>query len=302
LKHTFYSNGKLLLTGEYLVLDGARSLALPCALGQYLTIEENETNTVQWESYDSDQSCWFTGYFQIGDSITTGQKDPVSGTLATLLNTARILNPAFLQKGCTVKTRLTFSKDFGLGSSSTLIANLAAWAKIDPYTLLWNGFTGSGYDIACAGADQAITYQLTNSKTPEVHHVDFDPVFKDSLFFVYLNKKQNSREGIANYKALGKKNNLAIATVNTITKNMIQCASLSDFEQLINMHESCISKLIQQPRVSTALFPDYFGQLKSLGAWGGDFILATGNEETPRYFKEKGYATLYPYDSLIKKH
>jgi mevalonate kinase len=25
----FYSNGKLLLTGEYLVLDGAKSLALP---------------------------------------------------------------------------------------------------------------------------------------------------------------------------------------------------------------------------------------------------------------------------------
>ena len=34
--HNFYSPGKLMLTGEYLVLDGASSLALPTMLGQSL--------------------------------------------------------------------------------------------------------------------------------------------------------------------------------------------------------------------------------------------------------------------------
>ncbi len=40
------------------------------------------------------------------------------------------------------------------------------------------------------------------------------------------------------------------------------------------------------------IFLDYFGQTKSLGAWGGDFILATGNKDTPKYFKNKGYPNL----------
>ena len=39
MEKTFYSNGKLLITGEYLVLDGAKALALPTKYGQYLTVE-----------------------------------------------------------------------------------------------------------------------------------------------------------------------------------------------------------------------------------------------------------------------
>ena len=34
----FYSPGKLLLTGEYVVLDGAKSLAIPTIFGQSLNI------------------------------------------------------------------------------------------------------------------------------------------------------------------------------------------------------------------------------------------------------------------------
>ena len=36
----FYSNGKLLMTGEYFVLNGALSLALPTVYGQYLEIND----------------------------------------------------------------------------------------------------------------------------------------------------------------------------------------------------------------------------------------------------------------------
>ena len=43
-KKTFYSNGKLLITGEYLVLDGARSLAIPTKFGQFLIVEEIENS------------------------------------------------------------------------------------------------------------------------------------------------------------------------------------------------------------------------------------------------------------------
>ena len=40
---------------------------------------------------------------------------------------------------------------------------------------------------------------------------------------------------------------------------------------------------------------------KVLGAWGGDFILASGGENTVDYFKDKGYTTVIPYREFILK-
>jgi len=37
-KRTFYSHGKLLLTAEYVILDGAKALALPTKFGQEMEI------------------------------------------------------------------------------------------------------------------------------------------------------------------------------------------------------------------------------------------------------------------------
>ena len=64
-------------------------------------------------------------------------------------------------------------------------------------------------------------------------------------------------------------------------------------------HEQLVSKVIQLQSVQKELFSDYFGQTKSLGAWGGDFILATGNDDTPGYFRQKGFETIIPYQDLI---
>jgi len=49
---TFYSNGKLLLTGEYVVLDGALSLAIPTQFGQSLTVKEINAPKLIWKSLD----------------------------------------------------------------------------------------------------------------------------------------------------------------------------------------------------------------------------------------------------------
>lgn len=59
MKKTFYSNGKLLITGEYVVLDGAIAFALPTKFGQNLVIEEGENKTIHWTSYDADRTVWF---------------------------------------------------------------------------------------------------------------------------------------------------------------------------------------------------------------------------------------------------
>ena len=305
----FYSNGKLLLTGEYVVLDGALSLALPTTFGQSLQVEKLNEPKLLWESYSSENELWLQVEFDLPqlkivsetfNSQKEGGNDSFALTLQCILQEAKKLNSNFLNNnsGFYVKTTLTFPQNWGLGSSSTLINNIANWANINAFTLQFNTFGGSGYDIACAQHKVPITYQLKNSK-PIVNEVSFNPSFKDQLYFVHLNKKQNSREGIAAYKKHKATNASAIAEISAITMEIISCNSLTDFEHLLKEHENIIASISKQKTVQQRLFADYTGQTKSLGAWGGDFILATGNEDAPIYFKLKGFNTIIPYSNII---
>ena len=51
----FYANGKLLLTGEYLVMNGAKAVALPTNKGQSLSVKYRPSNNpkLYWKSYDA---------------------------------------------------------------------------------------------------------------------------------------------------------------------------------------------------------------------------------------------------------
>ena len=53
---TFYSHGKLLLSGEYVVLDGALSLAIPTKYGQSLILESIEESKFLWKSFDENKN------------------------------------------------------------------------------------------------------------------------------------------------------------------------------------------------------------------------------------------------------
>ncbi|ADV48247.1 hypothetical protein Celal_0920 [Cellulophaga algicola DSM 14237] len=297
----FYSNGKLLITGEYGVLDGAISLALPTKLGQSLSITPNTTNTLHWQSIDYLKTIWFEVTFEINTlAITATTDQQTAEVLQTMLLEAKKLNPLFLvdQAGYRAQTTLDFPRDWGLGSSSTLLNNLAEWASINPYVLLWNSFTGSGYDIACAKHNTPILYQLIHKK-PIVTEVAFCPEFSDAIYFVHLNKKQNSREGIANYRKANFDRPQFISEINTLTNAITHCNDLEIFKNLISKHETIISKALSLKSVKSLLFPDYEGAIKSLGAWGGDFILAVGDNNTPSYFKDKGYKTTISYKDMI---
>jgi hypothetical protein len=80
---------------------------------------------------------------------------------------------------------------------------------------------------------------------------------------------------------------------------MIEVPTLAGFESLMEKHENLLSDVLQEQPVKQRLFPDYFGMIKSLGAWGGDFVLATGDEKTMAYFKGKEYSTVIPYSRMI---
>ena len=298
---TFYSHGKLLLSAEYAVLDGALALALPTKFGQSLTVESTPKNTILWKSISCEGSIWFEAEFILDTAlkISSENTSAIAVRLVQILNALQQLNPSLFeaQKGYELTSTLEFPENWGLGSSSTLINNLAQWAQVDAFELLELTFGGSGFDIACAQHDSGILYQLKSGK-PTLKPVVFSPPFLDALFFVHRNQKQNSRDGIAAYKTQTAHKTLDFNTLNTLTLELLNCSDLKTFEALLEQHEGFISKLIQQPPLKD-VFPDYEGAIKSLGAWGGDFFLATGNTKTMAYFKSKGYSTIVPFSEMI---
>jgi hypothetical protein len=68
---------------------------------------------------------------------------------------------------------------------------------------------------------------------------------------------------------------------------------------------------LKYEKVKDKFFKDYWGQVKSLGAWGGDFAMVTSDRspsETRDYFAEKGFTTFIPFseisrtESTIERH
>ena len=294
-----------MLTGEYLVLDGALALALPTKQGQTLTVNPStETATLDWKSFAVDGHCWFETSFHLPTlDYSANNHADTAHRLQTLLQQAQQLNPSFLKDGTglAVSTHLEFPNDWGLGSSSTLLHLLAQWAQVDAFTLSDQTFGGSGYDIACANNQQPILYQRKNGQ-PIIHPVDFMPSFHEQLYFVHLGKKQNSREGIAHYRQYVQSPAPLAAHISKITEACFAATTLADFETLLNEHEQIIARTLHLPTVKSLYFSDYSGSIKSLGAWGGDFVLVTGvddRETTQRYFADRGYTTFIPYQAFV---
>lgn len=303
MQQTFYSNGKLLITGEYLVLDGAKAFALPTKLGQNLIVEKGNNQEIKWKSYDADKSIWFEDTISFADisNERNSESESVKSTLIAILHEAFVLNPDFinLSEGYIVTTELGFPKSWGLGTSSTLINNIAQWLQIDAFTLLNNSFGGSGYDIACAQNDTPILYHLEQGK-PIVEKVVFNPSFTKDLYFVYLNKKQSSKNAITAYN-INKKVNLAktIALNDKITFEALKATTIKSFVSALEQHEADMSNILEMQTVKESLFPDFNGSIKSLGAWGGDFVMAIATENPSHYFASKGYHTIIPYNEMI---
>jgi len=296
--HSYYSHGKLLLTAEYAVLKGAKGLAIPCKRGQVLDVKPQPSDYLSWKSFDVNKALWFSATFLLPSfSIVECSEVSIAEKLGAILKVAKKQNEQFLTQGAIVETHLEFDRNWGLGSSSTLISNIALWAGVNPYKLLEQSFGGSGYDLACAQLETPLLYTRKGVQ-PLVESVAFDPPFKKDLFFVHLNKKQNSLEAInaLNWDTIDQK---LISEINSITEKIVKCTDHSVFNTLLLDHEKIIGALLQQTPVQELLFPDYMGVIKSLGAWGGDFILASGNQKTPNYFHEKGFTTVIPYSEMI---
>ncbi len=293
---TFYSRGKLLITSEYLILKGAKGLAIPCNKGQFLEFKVINSRNLNWKSYDYNNRIWFEAIFDCENfNCVKSNKKSIAKSLSFILKETRKLNPKFLSiNGGEIKTQLEFNLNWGLGSSSTLISNLAQLNKINAYKLLSNTYGGSGYDIACSLVENPIIYEIKNNNYNEVN---FNPPFKEKLFFVYLNKKQNSKIEVNKFNTI-KVDKKTIKSINSITEIISKTKKYDEFNFLIKKHEQIISNVIKKTSVKKLKFQDFKGEIKSLGAWGGDFILASGLD-SPSYFKSKGYKTIIKFDDMV---
>ena len=298
----YHANGKLLITGEYFILDGAVGLALPTKFGQTLTISEIEVKEIHWKSLDLKNNVWFHLKLSKAIEIIDTSDLKLAETIIKSIVETKKLNKSIDFIGFSFETKLQFPQNWGLGSSSTLISLLAQFAQINPYVLLEKTFGGSGYDIACATANQPITFQISNHKSQISNPINFQPSFSNHLYFVHLNQKQNSREGIQHYKYLKIDKTDLIEQISDLTQKIINAIQFDEFCYYLEVHENIISKTMQLQKVKDLYFSDFPGVVKSLGAWGGDFVLVACDELTEKiqqYFMHKGYSTILTYKEMI---
>ncbi len=302
---TFDAHGKLLLTGEYLVLDGADALAAPTHYGQQMHIATGRGSDIKWTSKDDKGEVWFKATISLFDFACEKSTDEVIGRrLTSMLTEAVRLNSDFLSKwkSYKVETNVDFPLDWGLGTSSSLIYCLAQWADVDPYELQARTIGGSGYDIACADAAKPIIYRRNDSK-PDVKEVDLSNVWHKNAFFVHLNKKQNTSEALLHFEEKRSKiKSSTITEISQIGQTIGSAKKLDELNELIANHERIISEILNMPTVKSTHFSDFEGEVKSLGAWGGDFVMATtkmNKKEAQAYFNNKGFKTLLSWDEMM---
>jgi mevalonate kinase len=299
MPNQFYSHGKLLITGEYFVLNGATAFAIPLKLGQGMDVElvNDDKGLIYW-STTVRKLPWFEAKFSKDDlDIVDTNNRKSSEFIQKLLRFVKDKSAALnASQSVSISANVEFPMEWGFGSSSSLIANLAQWAKVNPYELLFATTNGSGYDVACAMADSPILY--INHPKPEVVRVDFNPNFLNKIYFIYLGQKQNSSASVDKFGHKVSGRNVEAERITEISKAIVKVTSLREFEDLVDKHEQIVADTLGLEPVKRKMFPDFDGSVKSLGAWGGDFIMATHSGEASyvySYFKAKGLDVILPY-------
>ena len=314
----FYSRGKLLLTGEYAVLCGARALALPVSRGQVLKWKNTGDGTVlEWTTKVKGKKS-FNAVFEGANYLLASTSDI---RMAVFLRKILLKAKKFSSDGPVygkVYSVVDFDLQWGLGSSSSLISNIAYLFDVNPFFLHFAVSNGSGYDIACARSDSPVLYRLTyqtnryftkerpgrsvSFEVPVYREVDFNPPFRDNLFFAWTGKKKDSAKSVDNFLARNNVNISSVDEISKITEEVINVHDIGDFNRLLKEHDRIISRVTDQQPVSKSMFSDFPGYVKSMGAWGGDFVMISWGGEPSELLdllKPKGINVVFPYGKLI---
>ncbi len=297
----YYSNAKLMISGEYLVLHGATSLVVPLKVGQHMQVSVAGSEAkIRWNAREMGKHWFFAEIDSDTWSIERTNDPIIAGNLLKWLRETAALNPSLFGRYFEIKTDMGFNRDWGFGSSATLTVNLAQWAQIDPFELHFRISEGSGADVAAALSDGPVLYRLINNK-PHYRRVNFAPSFLNMLWLVYTGKKQDTQASIKQFKNSSTPTARDLKRLDEITLEMISCSHLREFAHLMAEHEKCLSGIRNIPSLKER-FSDFAGELKSLGAWGGDFIMAASEQEEEsikEYFLKKNMQVLFSLDQII---
>ncbi|MFN3530318.1 MAG: GYDIA family GHMP kinase [Bacteroidia bacterium] len=299
----FYAHGKLLLTGEYVVLQGATALAVPTKLGQWLEVHQKEAGQLWWQARDHEGKMWFEARFELPFfEIRFCTNQQIATRLQRLLMVALDLQPTMEAElsASLVQTRLEFNRDWGLGSSSSLVSLVAQWFGVEPMALFAQSQAGSGYDVACATAEGPILFRRNEGQI-SVQAAAFNPVFREHLLFVYLGQKQISSLEVRRYLASKDMSAALIQQINGLTQTVLHAADLAEFSDAMVAHEELLAEQLHREPVKELHFADFPGEVKSLGAWGGDFVLAMAPDiaAANAWLQAHRYPTVFSYDKLI---
>lgn len=282
---------------------GATALVLPLRRGQSLSVTPSLEPGITWKAYENDE-LWFMADFQWPPlKLVSTSDEEIAVKLYSFLKAALELNANGMAEDYSyqVITEMNFHRGWGFGSSAAVISNIAWWFDIDPFELYFKLFRGSGFDIAGARAKGPILYQLQDQQ-PVITEVDFNPLFRDHLYFVYLGKKQDSQVSVDRFRMDFVPDQHIIEQVDDLTDKVLKATSLEEFGKYIGEHEELIAQILRTEPVKRLYFNDFDGHLKSLGAWGGDFIMAVfpgDRESLERYFLRKGLDTIFSFDELV---
>jgi len=295
-----HANGKLLLTGEYLVVAGAIALALPIRFGQTLHAEYGDHQSISWISMENGVS-WFTCEMDpVSLTIKSASDHTIARRLKEILSAARLINPGFLKEdGISITMSANYPLKWGLGSSSTLIALIAEWAHVDKYILFRMVSRGSGYDIACTDRDSMFFYRLKDGK---INITDARPgnALINHACFAYSGKKQATAEELSAFLS---ETTFTDANIERISELSCMICNTDDPLLLcsrIDEHEEILGRILRKEPVSKH-FQDFPGSIKSLGAWGGDFAMFVseiGNEFIKTWLKQNGFSVVFCYEEL----
>ncbi|MDK2909818.1 MAG: hypothetical protein PWR20_1385 [Bacteroidales bacterium] len=294
--------GKIMLSGEYFVLWGATAFALPSRFRQYFEVfhlPKGHTHH-RWDTLLGDElifSC------EIDKNTLECRNIKGSASSATyitdLIKAAYSFNASAFSQTCHFKTRLTFQPEWGLGSSSSLIVNVARYVEADAFALHRLVSQGSGYDVACALYEKPLLFK--NPAKPEIYFSELNYDFTQHLFFLPLKIKQDSQAAVKDI--LSRQPPLdALKRASEISVAMAHSENLKEFETLLKEYMHLVKENLGLSNGLEEKFRDFRSTLKPLGAWGGDLALVVSQENEAYirgYFAEKGFDTLLPWSEVI---
>lgn len=281
------------------MLSGAKALAVPTSFGlKFESVESESDDYINWTSHFPNKPI-FTARFDLKGNVAESTNKELSAGISRILKSSLEILGTVKLPSLSLSAKLEFPMDWGLGSSSTLVYSVAEILNINAFELLERTYGGSGYDIACAGSKKAILYEVKGEKSDWIE-TEFSPPFKNEIHFVYLDRKMNSRDALSLYRdRFSSISEIDVNRISEISVLMSNCSDISEFGDLMNEHEQRISYLFKLKTVQKDLFPDYNKSIKSLGAWGGDFIMVLGKSDEMDYFRNKGYNTIIPFSEMF---